>query len=317
MQAMMLFQQAKNRAKATQDRAKAAQDEAKVANKVALQAEKDNDVAQKEVQELQRVMEPKRARTHPATSDDDEECEKQSCDDWDLPDHRREATRIQNRRSIPLGSRGEVPTPQEGKAGPLEHSRLGLVGWIVLPGQGIKNRETRVAEWVTKALPLVKAGVWGCVQARAQWSTEEDTHMRPGHHWLCEFGDAGNGTSCERQFNLDHRRCEDYRGTRFYNKDSALVIKRWLNRVEEDASGLTFQEWTPDVDTSRPPVAMLINSSELRAAGFKLKEVFPPALEAAARVRTRGAGLRSLEGMGPKRFVLSVDDDTEFRSRCE
>ena len=43
----------------------------------------------------------------------------------------------------------------------------------------------------------------------------------------------------------------------------------------EDASGLTFQEWTPDVDTSRPPVAMLINSSELRAAGFKLKEVLP------------------------------------------
>jgi len=77
-----------------------------------------------------------------------------------------------------------------------------------------------------KALPLVKPGVWGCVQARAQWSTEEDAHMRPGHHWLCEFGDAGNGTSCERQFNLGHRQCEDYRGTRFYNKDSALVIKR-------------------------------------------------------------------------------------------
>ena len=38
MQAMMLFQQAKNRAKATQDRAKAAQDEAKVGNKVALQS---------------------------------------------------------------------------------------------------------------------------------------------------------------------------------------------------------------------------------------------------------------------------------------
>ena len=93
----------------------------------------------------------------------------------------------------------------------------------------------------------------------------------------------------------------------------------WLNRVEEDTSGLTFQELTPDVDTSRPPVAMLINSSELRAAGFKLKEVLPPALKAAARggFRTRGQGLRSLEGMGPKRFVLSVDDDTEFRSRCE
>ena len=89
-----------------------------------------------------------------------------------------------------------------------------------------------------------------------------------------------------KQFNLEHRKWEDYRGTRFYNKDCALVIKRWLNRVEEDASGLTFQEWTPDVDTSRTPVAMLINSSELRVAGFKLKEVLPPALEAAARVRT-------------------------------
>jgi hypothetical protein len=70
------------------------------------------------------------------------------------------------------------------------------------------------------------------------------------------------------------RTCEDYRDTRFYNKDSVLVIKRWFNRVEEDASGLTFQEWTPDVDTSRPPVAMLINSKEWSAAGFKFKEVF-------------------------------------------
>ncbi len=69
-------------------------------------------------------------------------------------------------------------------------------------------------------------GVWGCVQARAQWSTEEDAHIRPGHHWMCEFGDDGNDTSCEKQFNFDHHKCEDFRGTRFYNKDSALVIKR-------------------------------------------------------------------------------------------
>ena len=48
----------------------------------------------------------------------------------DLTDHRREATRIQNHHSIPLDSLVVVPTPEEGKAGPLEHSRLGLVGWI-------------------------------------------------------------------------------------------------------------------------------------------------------------------------------------------
>ncbi len=52
---------------------------------------------------------------------------------------------------------------------------------------------------------------------------------------------------------------------------------------------ITFQEWTPDVDTSWPPVAMLINSSELRVTGFNVKEVLPPALETDARggMRTR------------------------------
>jgi hypothetical protein len=117
--------------------------------------------------------------------------------------------------------------------------------------------------------------------------------MRPGHHWLCEFGETGNDTSCEKEFNLSQRTWEDCRGTRFYKKDRALVIKWWLNRVEEDASGLTFQEWTPDVDTSRSPVTMLINSSELRATGFKFKEVLPPAPEGVVRggLRTRREGL--------------------------
>ena len=78
------------------------------------------------------------------------------------------------------------------------------------------------------------------MKARELWSNEEEVHMRPGHR----FGDADNGTSCEIQFNLSHHTWEDYRDTGFYKQD-------WLNRVEEDASGLTFQEWTPDVDTSR------------------------------------------------------------------
>ena len=86
-------------------------------------------------------------------------------------------------------------------------------------------------------------------------------------------------------------------------------------------SGLTFEEWDPtkDADNSQTPVLMIINSSKLRGAGFNLPEVIPPALEAAARPgrRTRGAGLRQLEGMGRKRFVLSADDDNELRSRCE
>jgi hypothetical protein len=47
---------------------------------------------------------------------------------------------------------------------------------------------------------------------------------------------------------------QTHRDTHFYKGDCPLVIKWFLNRVEEDVSGLTFQEWTSDVDTSRPPV---------------------------------------------------------------
>ena len=119
----------------------------------------------------------------------------------------------------------------------------------------------------------------------------------------------------------EHVTALQFDGERFYNGDRALKVKRWLHRVAEDASGLTFEEWDPtkDVDNSQPPVPMIINSSELRGAGFNLQEVIPPALEAAARSgrRTRGAGVRQVEGLGRKRFVLSADDDNDLRSRCE
>jgi len=137
--------------------------------------------------------------------------------------------------------------------------------------------------------------------------------MRPGHHWLFKFGDTGDGTSCEKKFNLARRSSEDYKGTQFYNGQQALAVEQWLNRVQEDASGLTFVEWdlTQDADASQSPVAMLINSLELCAAGFTLREVIPPALEAAARGGRRmyRAGLRRLQGMGPKRIVLSADNN--------
>ncbi len=55
--------------------------------------------------------------------------------------------------------------------------------------------------------------------------------------------------------------------------------------MDDDPSGLTFEEWDPstDTDASEAPVAMIVNSSELRAAGFDLRQVIPLQLEAAAR----------------------------------
>ena len=89
-----------------------------------------------------------------------------------------------------------------------------------------------------------------------------------------------------------------YKGTRFYNGDRALRVKRWLHRVDEDASGLIFEEWDPikDANDSQTPAPMITNSSELRGAGFNLQEVIPPALEVAAR---SGRCTRCTRGAGP------------------
>ncbi len=63
---------------------------------------------------------------------------------------------------------------------------------------------------------------------------------------------------------------------------------------------------------------MLVNSSELRAADFPLVEVSLLQLDEVTRGdrRTRGAAVRKLHGVGNSTFVLSVENDHDFRSRC-
>ena len=94
-----------------------------------------------------------------------------------------------------------------------------------------------------------------------------------------------------------------------------------MYRVDEDASGLTFEEWDPsaDTDASETPVTMIVNSSQLCDTVFDLTEVIPLQLEVVWRGgrRTRDADLKQIHVMGTRRYVLSVDNDNEFRSRCE
>ena len=63
----------------------------------------------------------------------------------------------------------------------------------------------------------------------------------------------------------------------------------------------------------------LVNSSELRTADFPLTEVRPLQLDAVAHGdrRARGAAVRKLQGVGNSTFVLSMENDNDFRSRCE
>ena len=81
----------------------------------------------------------------------------------------------------------------------IGHNLIDYRGW----NRHILVAET--AEWMTKEFPKSKPGGCGCVSTREFWSTEdsEEVHRSLGHHWLCEFGDVGNGTSCEKEFNVE------------------------------------------------------------------------------------------------------------------
>jgi hypothetical protein len=103
---------------------------AKTAKKVALEAEKEKDAAEKEVEELKGQLQPKKARSD-ADAGDAHEIHAE-VDNWDLRDHRREGTRVQNRRNVQVGSRDNQQKPRPGKDGFLLHTRLGLVGWITV-----------------------------------------------------------------------------------------------------------------------------------------------------------------------------------------
>ena len=101
----------------------------------------------------------------------------------------------------------------------------------------------RVAEIVVRELEKVKPDKWVCVQSRELWSPKEETHMRPGHNWLLKFGDVPGSMNCEeKEFNLVPLQYEEYKGMSFYNGDCSLVVDVWLYRVDEDDSGLTFEE---------------------------------------------------------------------------
>mmetsp|Transcript_35275 Transcript_35275/g.92570 ORF Transcript_35275/g.92570 Transcript_35275/m.92570 type:complete len:185 (-) Transcript_35275:43-597(-) len=78
------------------------------------------------------------------------------------------------------------------------------------------------------------------------------------------------------------------------------------------------QDWARgDISIAAMMLATLIKflnlTEKVRAALPKTKT------ESLARqgARTRGAGLRQLQGMGPTTFVLHVDTDSDLRSRCE
>ena len=102
------------------------QQRAAEANKASLEAEKERDELHNQIEQIEEQMYPKRAHTHDAAGDAHEMLAE--VENWNLRDHRQQATRVQNRRNVQVGSRQNQAKPRTGTV--LHHTRLGLVGWI-------------------------------------------------------------------------------------------------------------------------------------------------------------------------------------------
>ena len=216
-----------------------------------------------------------------------------------------------------------------GVYGVPECMRRNLTVWRSKPkltstaAAGIANAREFGKELWGKLRGRVQPRKFGAVQADALWSESERRHLRPGHFWMFEFGDAGGdkGGFLE-SFKLAARSWKLFEGTRFYDGEAALCVKRWFHRWDGDASGCTFVEWDPvkDAKAGAPPVAMMFNSTKLRAVfGVEdFKKIMPPALDlgVAGGTRGKGAHVQQLEGVGPTLWVLRTDKDEETRDAC-
>ena len=210
--------------------------------------------------------------------------------------------------------------------------------FVVSRSLGYANRKKRMAQLWGELEKAIAPGKYGCVQVRELWGQGEERHYRPGHHWLFEFGNAGDGTSVEKTFSeMTNRSFQVYKGLRFYNGEKALRVKRWLHRLDADSSGLTFEDWDPsegDLDPNAQPAFMIVNSSEVRGvaslgrgAKAELQEILPallhgmPVVSSGVSSRTRSSAAAVMgndnHALGPSLYALRSDIDNKWRERCE
>ncbi len=73
------------------------------ANKTSLETEKERDELHTQIEQIEEQLHPKRARTDDDSGDAHEILAE--VQNWDLRDHRQQATRVQNCHNVQVGSR--------------------------------------------------------------------------------------------------------------------------------------------------------------------------------------------------------------------
>ena len=156
---------------------------------------------------------------------------------------------------------------------------------------------------------------------RELWSTEERRHLRPGHFWGAELGDAdGKGSPIIRTFTKknEYFTLSDGRKMRGDTGECLLLLRRYFNRTAEDANGLTFKQ-----EQANKGEKLVVNSSELRAVqghqknDFVLRLINPPKLRTKTARGSKKVSTAEVEYGPRQKWGLDPDIDRDTRKVCE
>ena len=168
----------------------------------------------------------------------------------------------------------------------------------------------------------LKAGKHAAIQARTLSSTEERRHLRPGHFWACELGNAdGKGSPTLHTFSRknEYFTLSDGNKIRGDPGECVLLLRRYFNRTAADLEGLTFKQ-----EQAKKGEVLAVNSSQLRALqghqknDFVLRLINPPKLrQKIARSGKKDDPTAEVE-YGPRQeWGLDPDIDCDTRKVCE
>lgn len=106
-------------------------------------------------------------------------------------------------------------------------------------GTGLAGRRKEAQGLGAQLAPRLKAGGFLAVQARQRWSISEDLLYRPGHFWVAQAPDVLQVRKITKR--------ETISGQPFSPGDYLIHIGRYFERDAMDMTGLTFEEWQPEL----------------------------------------------------------------------
>lgn len=107
-------------------------------------------------------------------------------------------------------------------------------------GTGLAGRRREAQARGAELAKLLKKGGFLAIQAREQWSLSDDLLYRPGHFWLAQAPD--DDLVVRRITNR-----ETINGQPYHPGDYMIRLARYFERDCADDSGLTFDEWKPEL----------------------------------------------------------------------